>query len=407
MGINSDVAYQPLYTSKKRYFLITGGRGSAKSHHVHEFILRLTYEAGHGILFTRYTMTSAETSIIPDFKDAIERLGLENDFYITTKDIFNIRTRSFVWFRGIKASSHAQKANLKSLSKITTWVVEEGEDFPDEKTFDKVDDSVRLVDKRNRIIWLQNPSEKEHFIYKRWIENTNIRREVHGADIAISTHPDVEHIHTTYHVSKEYLSKDWLKKAEQARTHDTRWYNHNYLGQWEEKPEGVIFENWKEGRFNDSIPYIWGLDFGYSNDPDALVKVAVDTESRTIWLKQYVYQTGNSVEIIGELLQEICGVKELIVADSAESRLIDYLWDKKLNIKRAAKGSDSVRSGIKKLQGFQIIVDPDSNDLKIELNNYKWHDKRSGKPVDNFNHLIDAVRYAFEDELEAASFFVG
>lgn len=397
-------AFKPLYTSDKRYFLLTGGRGSAKSHSVHEFILRLTYQVGHGVLFTRYTMTSAENSIIPDFKDAIARLGLEDDFYITTKDIINLKTKSFVWFRGIRAGSNAQKANLKSLSNISTWVVEEGEDFIDEKTFDKVDDSVRTNSIQNRVIWIMNPTVKDHFIYKRWVERTNKQIDIEGHKITVGTHPDVENIHTTYHVSRSYLSKDWLKKAEKARIEQPEYYAHNYLGGWIERPEGAIYD-WSEGEFNKQLPYSWGLDFGYSNDPDALVKIAVDKDNKTIWLKEFMYEKGQSAAVLTARLKEITEPNDLITADSAEPRLIDELLDAGLNIRKAQKGPDSIRSGIKVMQGYRIIIDPDSINLKVEANNYQWNDKRSGKPVDAYNHLLDAARYAVIEN-ETASFFV-
>ena len=151
--INS--VFKPLYTSKKRYFLITGGRGSLKSSTVHDFIARLTYEAGHGILFTRYTMASAEKSIIPEFKVALERLDAVDDFYITKNKVTNRQSGSFILFSGIKTSSGDQTANLKSISGITTWVIEEGEDFTDEKAFDQIDDSIRSTLRPNRILWVQ------------------------------------------------------------------------------------------------------------------------------------------------------------------------------------------------------------------------------------------------------------
>ena len=114
--INKD--YQPLYTSKKRYFLITGGRGSLKSTSVHDFISRLTFEEGHGILFLRYTMTSAEKSIIPEFKEAIQRNNSYNLFHIKGDRITNIKTGSFILFAGIKTSSGNQTANLNTIRKM-------------------------------------------------------------------------------------------------------------------------------------------------------------------------------------------------------------------------------------------------------------------------------------------------
>ena len=130
--VNINKVYQPLYTTDKRYILVTGGRGSLKSTTVHDFICRLTYQMGQGILFTRYTMTSATKSIIPEFIETLKRNNSEVNFHVTKDKIINLTTGSFIIFSGIKTSSGNQTANLKSLSGITTWVIEEGEDFDDE-----------------------------------------------------------------------------------------------------------------------------------------------------------------------------------------------------------------------------------------------------------------------------------
>jgi phage terminase large subunit len=117
-----DEIFQPLYLSKKRYFFLTGGRGSTKTYSVHDFVAKLTYEKGHGILFTRYTMKSAEKSIIPEFTMTLERLGMTDDFHITKTTATNLKTGSFIFFSGIKTSQGDQTANLKSLPNITTWI---------------------------------------------------------------------------------------------------------------------------------------------------------------------------------------------------------------------------------------------------------------------------------------------
>ena len=385
--------YKPLYTSNKRYFLVTGSRGSGKSFAMADFLLRLTYEEGHGILFTRYTMVSAETSIIPEFKDAVNRLGVESHFQVTSKDIYNKLTGSFIWFRGIKAGSNSQKANLKSLAGVTTFVIEEGEDFQDEKAFDTIDDSIRMKEKQNRVIWIQNPSNKEHFIYKRWIQGCSKQIMIDGFPITISDHPDVEQIHTSFLDNKENLTESWLKKAQNAKENNPDWYAHNYLGAWIERPEGVIFDNWIEGSFDDSLPYGFGMDFGYSNDPTTLVKVAIDVKNNKIFLQELLYEAHLKTNDICLILQREVGKDDLILADSAEGRLIDEIWDEGFNIKGAIKGPDSIVTGIRQLQNFQLVVDPGSHNLKDELNNYQWNDNRSGKPIDKYNHIIDAVRY--------------
>lgn len=402
-GVTINKVYLPLYKSKKRYFLITGGRGSLKSTTVHDFICRLTYQQGQGILFTRYTMTSATKSIIPEFKETLKRNNSESNFHVTNDKIINLTTGSFIIFSGIKTSSGNQTANLKSLAGITTWVIEEGEDFDDEKAFDTIDDSVRSNLMQNRVIWIQNPSTKEHFIYKRWIENSSKKIDVDGYKVTVSAHTEVEHIHTTYRIAEKFLSKSFLTKAENAKNNNPKWYYHNYIGGWLEKPDGVIFENWNEGDFDESLPFVWGMDFGYVNDPTTLIKVAKDKNN--IYVKEYCYETGMSTEAISQLLFNTIDKNDIVIADNAEPRLIAELQEKGHRVYPCIKGKDSVLNGITQMQDFNIIVDNNSHNIKKELNNYRWHDKMQ-KPVDDYNHAIDAIRYAF-DELNATPMFFG
>ena len=394
MGVSINKVYKPLYTSDKRYFLVTGGRGSLKSTTVHDFICRLTYQKDQGILFTRYTMTSATKSIIPEFIETLKRNNSEGNFYITKDKIINLTTGSFIIFSGIKTSSGNQTANLKSLSGITTWVIEEGEDFDDEKAFDTIDDSIRSNLIQNRVIWIQNPSTKEHFIYKRWIENSSKQIDVEGYKVTVSDHNDVEHIHTTYKIAEHFLSKSFINKAELAEKNNPKWYYHNYIGGWLEKPEGVIFENWNEGKFDESLPYVYGMDFGYVNDPTTLVKVAKDKNN--IYLKEYCYQTGMSTSQISEMLFKTINPNDTVIADNAEPRLIAELQELGHRVYPCIKGKDSILNGITQMQDYNIIVDIDSNNIKKELNNYRWHDKIN-KPIDDYNHAIDAARYAYDE----------
>ena len=112
-----------------RYFVITGGRGSGKSFAITTFLAFLTFEQGHKILFTRYTMISAGNSIIPEFLEKLELYGIMEHFRITKDEILNTSTGSSILFKGIRTSAGNQTAALKSISGITTWVLDEAEEL--------------------------------------------------------------------------------------------------------------------------------------------------------------------------------------------------------------------------------------------------------------------------------------
>ena len=408
-GIKINKAYAPLITSNKRYFLLTGGRGSLKSTTIHDFASRLTYEKGHGILITRYTMSSAEKSIIPEFESSIKLNGSYVDFHKSGNKYTNKHTGSFILFSGIKTNSGDQTANLKSLAGITTWIIDEGEDFQDEVVFDDIDDSIRGNWNQNRVIWVQNPSTKEHFIYDRWIDGCSKTIEIEGEQITISNHEDVEAIHTTYHIAEKagYLSNSFLNKINKIKESNYKRYVHKYLGGWLDKAEGVIFENWREGEFDESLPYIFGADFGYITDASTLSKVAVCNKTMKIYVHECIYKHSLSTDQLANEYSKHCTKNDLIIADNAEPRLISELWDKGFNINPCQKGKDSVRNGLTKMQDYEIIVTPSSHNIKRELNNYAWSDRKSNTPQDNgYDHMIDGIRYAFTDLVDDNEFFV-
>jgi phage terminase large subunit len=161
--------------------------------------------------------------------------------------------------------------------------------------------------------------------------------------------------------------------------------------------QGAIFQNWQIGTFDDSLPHVYGLDFGFSNDPDSLIKVAVDKKRKIIYASEVLYKTGNSTDQLIDILNNrLNPLKSVVVADSADPRTINDIRQRGLNIYPAKKGADSVRNGIKRIQDYEIIVDANSLNLINELRNYIWHDKRSQVPIDAYNHQIDPLRYAFD-----------
>ena len=377
--------FKSLFESECRYYVITGGRGSSKSFSVSVFLTLLTLSKGMRSLFTRYTMTSTHLSIIPEFLEKISLLGLDNSFDVNKSDVTNIATKSDILFRGLKTSSGNQTANLKSLQGVTTWIIDEAEELVDEDMFDTIDLSIREKNKQNRIIIVLNPTTKEHWIYKRFFESKGVKEGYNGEK------DDVCYIHTTYLDNIKNLSKSFISQIERIKNNNPNKYKHKILGGWLDKAEGAVFENWEFGVFNpDNLQTSCGMDFGFSVDPDTLIEIAINKSKKIIYVKEHIYQNGIKTHILASLIKDKVQDK-LIIADSAEPRLIEDLKHKGVNIQAVKKGT--IESGITRMQDFKIIVEPNSSNIAKELNNYIYANKGSKLYVDDFNHSIDAIRY--------------
>jgi phage terminase large subunit len=382
--------------SKTRYFIITGGRGSGKSFEVGRFTSLLSFQKGHTILFTRQTMTSAHLSIIPEFQNKIELLNMDGEFDINKTEIVNRQSGSKILFKGIKTSSGDQTANLKSLQGVTTWILDEAEEQTDEKVFDKINLSIRQKGIQNRVILIMNPATKEHWIYKRFFENAGVPEGFTGIK------NNVTYIHTTYLDNEDNLDESFLDEVKNLKETNPIKYKHTILGGWLDKAEGVVFTNWKLGKFIEVNPSIYGQDFGFSIDPTTLVQTSIDKSNKRIYIKELVYKAKLTTTEIFELNQRYCDNK-LIIADSAEPRLIHELRVRGNNIKETIKGPGSVSAGLALMQDYELIIDPDSTNIVKELNNYTWSDRKSDTPIDAFNHSIDAIRYAVYFQLHKLS----
>jgi phage terminase large subunit len=389
--IKLNPKYKSLFSTDCRITICTGGRGSAKSFAVSTFLCLLSFEQSQRILYTRQTMTSAHLSVIPEFQQKLEILGVEDKFTVNKTEIINKESGSEILFKGLTSSSGSNTAQLKSLSAISVFVLDEAEES-DEQSFDKINLSIRTKGVQNRIILILNPATKEHWIYRRFFEDAGVNSGFNGE------HNGVNYIHTDFRDNAHNLDQSFLNEIEAVRITNPKKYNHVILGGWLEKSEGVIFENWRTGQFVDTGYTMFGSDWGFSTDPTTLVRVSVDEKNKKIYLKQELYRTKLTTDDISQILLNVCG-NSRIVADSAEPRLITELYHKGLNIKGAIKGPGSIKEGIAVLLNYELIVDPESIDLIRELNNYAWSDKKSETPIDAYNHIIDAVRYACSELL--------
>lgn len=385
MSLTLNKKYKQLYENTTRFFIITGGRGSGKSFEVGAFASALSFETGHKILFTRYTMKSANDSIIPEFQEKIDLIEANHIFDINKSEIKNKQSNSEILFRGIKTSSGDQTANLKSLQGITTWILDEAEELVDESVFDKINWSVRQKGKQNRIIIMLNPSTKEHWIYKRFFESVGVQEGFCGSK------GDVTYIHTSYLDNLENLEQSFLDDIQRVKQTNIKKYNHVILGGWLDKAEGVVFTNWEFGIFNpDNLQTSFGQDYGFSIDPTTLVEVAIDRNKKIIYVKEHLYKSKLTTSEIAYINKSIAGNK-LIVADSAEPRLIDELVKLGCRVVPTAKGAGSISAGVAIMQDYKILVDGEN--IGKELNNYVYTDKGSKLFCDNWNHSIDAIRY--------------
>jgi phage terminase large subunit len=380
--------YKPLFENDTRYFIVTGGRGSSKSFGVGTFTNLLSFEQGHKILFTRQTMTSAHLSIIPEFQEKIDLMQLNELFEVTKSEIKNKQSNSEIIFKGIRTSSGDQTANLKSLQGVTTWVLDEAEELTDESTFDKINLSIRQKGKQNRVILILNPSTKEHWIYKKFFEERGVQEGFNGIK------DDVTYIHTTYEDNLDNLDQSFINEILRIKENNPQKYKHQILGGWLNKAEGVVFNNWRIDNFEEVGTVIFGQDFGFSIDPTTLIKVSIDKGKKRIYAKEYLYKPSLTTSDIYHENLRYCN-KSLIVADSAEPRLIQELKSRGLNIKGIKK--PTIIDRIALVQDYELIVDSESSNLIKELNNYVWHDKKSQTPIDDYNHLLDALGYAVWD----------
>jgi phage terminase large subunit len=380
--------YSKLFSNNTRYFIVTGGRGSSKSFAVGTFTNLLSFEQGHKILFTRQTMTSAHLSIIPEFQEKIDLMQLNQLFEVTKSEIRNKQSNSEIIFKGIRTSSGDQTANLKSLQGVTTWVLDEAEELTDESTFDKINLSIRQKGKQNRVILILNPSTKEHWIYKKFFEERGVQEGFNGIK------DDVTYIHTTYEDNIDNLDQSFINEILRIKETNPQKYKHQILGGWLNKAEGVVFNNWRIDNFEEVGTVIFGQDFGFSIDPTTLIKVSIDKSKKRIYAKEYLYKPSLTTSDIYYENLRYCN-KSLIVADSAEPRLIQELKSRGLNIKGIKK--PTIIDRIALVQDYELIVDSESSNLIKELNNYVWHDKKSQTPIDDYNHLLDALGYAVWD----------
>ncbi len=394
--IKTQEIYNPLYLllGKIMIFLVTGGRGSGKSFNASTAVQRFTYKKGHKILYTRYTMSSAEISVIPEFQEKIDADHHTKDFRTTSRKVVNRRTKSKVLFRGIKTSSGNQTAKLKSIHGITGFVVDEAEEWVSEEDFERIALSIRELNAKNFIIIIMNPADSNHWVYKRFIENTHKIEYYDGVPVQISTHPNVCHIHTTYLDNLDHLSPQFIEEVQRMKEENPERYAHVVIGRWADVAEGAVFKKW--GIVKEFPAYAKKValasDWGYTNDPSTGIRCGI-VDNR-LYVDELFYETGMLTNAIAEKLKP-WGLK--VYGDSADPRLIQEIKNRGVNIYPVDKFPGSIKAGIDKIHEMELFVTERSYHIIEELRKYVWDKDKDGhyinEPIDAWNHCIDPIRY--------------
>ena len=392
--------YGEFWNWKGRYRVCKGSRASKKSKTAALwYIVNMMRYPEANLLVVRKVFRTLKDSCFTELKWAVNRLGVgklweakESPLEMTYKP-----TGQKIYFRGL--DDPLKITSIAAPKGVLCWCwIEEAYEITSQADFEMLNESIRGAVPEGSGLFKQitltfNPWNQYHWLKKRFFDN-----------------PDSE----TLAITTNYTCNEWLDKKdrelfEKMKEQNPLRYRVAGLGEWGVS-EGLIFENWQEKAFDieeirgiGSVRSAFGLDFGYTNDPTALFCGLADLSARTVWVFDEIYRKGMSNEKIAEEIIKAGYGKERIKADSAEPKSIDRLRELGIvNIGKARKGKDSVNSGIDFIKGFRIIVHPKCVNFITEISNYAWDRDGEGgrqinRPVDGFNHLMDAMGYALED----------
>jgi phage terminase large subunit len=392
---------------------MSGGRDSGKSFAISCWNTIAAKDYNHRILYTRQTMSSTDNSITEALEGRMEDLGYDGYFDVGNKIYSVINGEGKISITGQQTSKGTQTAKLKSLENFSVFETEEGEELESYDSWNKVKRSMRAKDVQCLSIIVFNPPTKEHWLYEQFYEDI-VPEGFNGVK------DGVLYIHSTYLDNLDNMAEHNVKEFEMLKQayeeyelipgneregadpklrKKWRQYKYEILGGFKEVADGVIYEDWELGEFNESLPSVYGLDFGF-DDPDALVETAIDHGQKKIHLREKLYKNGLGSDTLADILIEECGHSNLIIADAAHKRLINDLYHKGLNIRRCKKGAGSVLRRIKTIQGYTLVIEPESKNIIKSVNNYVWHDKRSGVPRHEWSHIPNAFEYASMELIE-------
>tara|TARA_R110002167_G_scaffold117492_4_gene293505 strand:- start:3445 stop:4608 length:1164 start_codon:yes stop_codon:yes gene_type:complete len=364
LTVNTTITFDNLLSAKKRITQHIGGTRSGKTYAILQYLLVKALQEQQNITVVRRTVPSLKRSVIKDFKEILVDLGIwSNESYNISDRVYQFSNGSLISF--VNTDDAEKLRGVKS----DILFIDEASEQHEEAYFQL---SIRTT---GEIILAFNPTiSPYHFL--------------RGMD-------DVEVFNTTYK-DNPYLPEIMVKEIEALEIKNPKYWKIYGLGEYAPNEKAVFsnFQILEEMPTHELIGF--GLDFGFSQDPTALV--AVHRHHDMLYCRELMYDTGlTTSDIVKKLKSLNIGRTDEIWADSAEPRLIEEIYRSGFNIKPVKKGPDSINFGISVLQNFGIVVDKKSTHLIDELYSYEYRTDKNGivldKPQDFNNHLIDALRY--------------
>lgn len=371
--IAQTTALKKIAALKNNIRVIQGGQGASKTFSI--LILLCNHASSvenREILILSAELTKMRLTVIKDFVKIMKSFGIYEDSNFIAGTLYRFPNGSFIKFIGLDKTDvgkglRCHVAYFNEVNRI------------DRETY-------RQVATRADVVYSDFNPDANFFIHDEVVPRED-------CDFLKLTFQDNEYLN-------EREREEILRYKELGFDSNGEVKNKYWANMWRVyglgevgSIEGAVFENWSMGAFDDNLIIYYGLDFGFVNDPDAMVKVSIDEKLKKIYVEEVFYIRGQKIDQLTDRLKTI--EEGQIVADSAEQRLIDYLRNNaNRNIRAVKKGSGSIMQGIKIMQNYELIISEGSDNLVNELRHYKWNDSQNRvAPIDNFNHLLDSLRY--------------